>query len=66
MTVDVVTWITVFRILGEIKHSCQEVQDDLNDALKQGAKLHKHVMAIDEVLRQMYNCGSTSKEKSND
>ena len=66
MTSDVGSWIAVFRLLGEIKHSCREAEDDLNHALKQVASLHKYVMSLDEVLMHKYNIESTPKEKSND
>jgi len=66
VTSDVGSWIAVSRLLGEIKHSCQKAEDDLNHALKQVSNLHKHVMSVDKVLMHKYNIESTPKEKSND
>ena len=59
-------WIGIFRVIGELKNSCREAEDNLNIALEQISKVSKHVKSLDGVLMHKYNIESTPKEKSND
>ena len=59
-------WIGIFRVIGEIKNSCQESEDSLKHALKQVVGLSKYVESLDEALMHKYNIESTPKEKSID
>ena len=58
--------MAIFRLLGEIKNSCQEAEDGINHALKEVASLRNYVTSIDKVLMMKYNYESTPEEKTDD
>jgi len=63
---DLGNWVAIFRLIGEIKNSCQEAEDGLSHAFKEVAKLRNYVTSIDKVLMMKYNYESTPEEKTDD
>ena len=50
-----VPYYSLFRVIGELKNSCNEVEEELSLALKNVSKLSKHVASLDKILMQKYN-----------
>ena len=49
------SYYSLFRVIGELKNSCIEAEEELNLALKNVAKLSKDVASLDKILMQKYN-----------
>jgi len=52
---DKAPYYSLFRVIGELRNSCIEAEEELNLALKNVAKLSKDVALLDKILMQKYN-----------
>ena len=59
-------WLSLFRIIGEIKNSCNESEYNLRSALDKVSELSQHVKSLETDLTHKYNLESTPKDTSND
>ena len=59
-------WLSLFRLIGEIKNSCHEAEYDLNNALAKVSELSNYVKSLETDLTYKYNLESTPKDISSD
>lgn len=48
-------WLTVFRVVGELKHSCEDAKDSLNHALTKVLGIYEYLNFLETVLKKNYN-----------
>jgi len=59
-------WLSLFRIIGEIKNSCNESEYNLRSALDKVSEISQYVESLETDLTHKYNLEPTPKDTSND
>ena len=52
---DKTAYYTLFRLVGELRNSCQEAEEGLTTAMKEVKTVCKYVASLDKVLMLKYN-----------
>lgn len=48
-------WLAAFRVMGELKHSCDEAEESLNLALTKVLRVSEYLNFLDTILKKNYN-----------
>ena len=48
-------WLPVFRVMGELRHSCGEAEESLNLALTKVLAIYEYLNFLETALKKNYN-----------